>query len=211
MKAHRLRATCLLVVCLPLVGCAAPWSEPASSGRSISVNGNAALQWGDGQYGVVLAHGASFDAASWEAQATAIAAQGATVVAVEDIGPDALEDAVLHLQAGGIDEVALVGGSAGSDAILQLATTNPTLPDQLVLLSPNQVVDGLGEEPKLFIASRGDPVADVSARLAESAPGEENELMLLSGSDHSQGIFDGPHGEEVLDAVLRRLRQFDGR
>jgi hypothetical protein len=36
---------------------------------------------------VVPAHGATRDAASWQEQATAMAEQGATVVAVEDISP----------------------------------------------------------------------------------------------------------------------------
>ncbi|EKT78411.1 hypothetical protein WSS_A32830 [Rhodococcus opacus M213] len=56
-------------------------------GTTIEIGGGGALQWDNGEYGVVLAHGAVFDAATWEDQATAIADQGATVVAVEDIAP----------------------------------------------------------------------------------------------------------------------------
>lgn len=37
----------------------------------------------------LLAHGAAFDAASWQDQATAIVAEGFTVVAVEDISAHA--------------------------------------------------------------------------------------------------------------------------
>lgn len=75
-------------------------SSPAgdSSGQTISVAGSPALRWGEGDYGVVLAHGAAFDAASWEEQAVAIADQGATVVAVEDIDSDAIRAAVELLQ-----------------------------------------------------------------------------------------------------------------
>lgn len=180
----------------------------ASSGSRITINGNEALTWGDGQYGVVLAHGAAFDAASWEEQASAIAAQGATVIAVEDISTAGIQDAVTQLNDDGIDDVALVGGSAGADAILDLSSQQPDLPDQLILLSPNATVDGLGEEPKLFIASEDEPLVDVSTELADSAPGEENEAKILPGSAHAQNIFDTDQAQPVLDLILERLSRF---
>jgi hypothetical protein len=66
---------------------------------------------GDGAYGAVLAHGASRDAASWEEQATVMAEQGATVVAVEDISPEAIGDAVRQLQEDEIVDVAVVAAA----------------------------------------------------------------------------------------------------
>lgn len=179
-----------------------------STGAPITINGNDALTWGDGPYGVVLAHGAAFDAASWQPQATLIAEQGATVIAVENISPEAIRDAVEQLQGEGMDDVALIGGSAGADAILDLASQDPDLPDQLILLSPNSTVEGLGEQPKLFIASEDEPVADVSVELAESAPGEENEAQILPGSAHAQNIFDTDQAESVVTAILERLARF---
>ncbi|CAN5414967.1 hypothetical protein BH23ACT6_BH23ACT6_16580 [soil metagenome] len=133
---------------------------------------------------------------------------GATVVAVEDISPEGINDAVTYLQDSGIDDVALVGGSAGADGILDLASDQPDLPDQLILLSPNSPVEGLGEEPKLFIASEDEPVADVSTELAENSPGSDNEATLLPGSAHAQNIFDTDQAEPVLDAMLERLTEF---
>lgn len=183
-------------------------SSGDSTGDPITINGNEALTWGDGPYGVVLAHGAAFDAASWEAQATVIAEQGATVIAVESITPEAIRDALEQLQGDGIDDVALMGGSAGADAILDLVSDDPDLPDQLILLSPNATVEGLGEEPKLFIASEDESVADVSTQLAESAPGGENEAMILPGSAHAQNIFDTDQAESVVTAILERLERF---
>ncbi len=199
-----------LVLAFAATGCGSDGS-PASGGdtsaREIEVGGSAALQWGDGDYGVVLAHGAAYDAASWEEQATAIADQGATVVAVEDIATESIQAAVEWLKEDGHEDVALVGGSAGSDAILQLASAQPELPDQLVLLSPNSVVDGLGEEPKLFIASEDEPVAEVSQQLADAGPGDDNEVIMLPGSDHAQGIFDGENADAAMEAILERLDQ----
>ncbi len=196
-----LRAATALIL-LSLAACG-----PATSGTEIDVGGSTAVTWGEGAYGVVLAHGASRDAASWEEQATAMAEQGATVVAVEDISPEAIGEAVRHMQEDGIEEVALVGGSAGADAILQLAVAEPDLPDQLILLSPNSVVDGLGDEPKLFIASEEEPVADVSQRLGDSAPGQDNQVVLLPGSAHAQGIFESDEGERVTTLILQRLAE----
>lgn len=202
------------VVVLALVSCGGSpqttnsTSGGGSSGKSISVAGAPALRWGEGDYGVVLAHGAAFDAASWERQAVAIADQGASVIAVEDIDPDAIRDAVEQLQAEGVADVALVGASAGADAILDLASQDPELADQLILLSPNATVEGLGDEPKLFVASKDEPVAHVSMELAASSPGEENEVTILPGSAHAQNIFATDQAGPVLDAMLQRLKRF---
>lgn len=193
----------VLVATLGLATVVACGDEEPTSSTAASNDG--ALTWGDGDYGVVLAHGAAFDAASWEDQATAIAEQGATVVAVEDISPEAIAAAVQDLQDDGHPNVALVGGSAGADAILSLAAEQPDLPDQLVLLSPNTVVEGLGDEPKLFIASEDEPGADIPQRLLDVAPGDDNEMLLVPGSAHAQNVFDTDQGDMVLDAMLERL------
>ncbi|MDI9979061.1 alpha/beta hydrolase [Rhodococcus sp. IEGM 1307] len=206
MKALLALLSLLLAV---VVGCSGDDSTPSAgsdtSATEIEVGGGDALQWGDGEYGVVLAHGAVFDAASWEDQASAIANQGATVIAVEDITPESIAATVASLIDNGHPDVALVGGSAGADAILQLASQQPDLPDQLVLLSPNRVVDGLGSEPKLFIASEDEPVAGVSQQLADDSPGADNKVILLPGSAHGQNIFDGENADAAMDAILQRL------
>ncbi len=206
MKALLALLSLLLAV---VVGCSGDDSTPSAgsdtSATKIEVGGGDALQWGDGEYGVVLAHGAVFDAASWEDQASAIANQGATVIAVEDITPESIAATVASLIDNGHPDVALVGGSAGADAILQLASQQPDLPDQLVLLSPNRVVDGLGSEPKLFIASEDEPVAGVSQQLADDSPGADNKVILLPGSAHGQNIFDGENADAAMDAILQRL------
>ena len=202
------------VLVLALASCggspetASTGSTGDSAGQTISVAGAPASRWGQGDYGVVLAHGAAFDAASWEKQAVAIADQGASVIAVENIDPDAIRDAIELLQGEGVADVALVGASAGADAILDLASQDPGLADQLILLSPNATVEGLGDEPKLFVASKDEPVAHVSTELAGSSPGEENALMILPGSAHAQNIFATDQAAPVLDAILQRLKRF---
>jgi hypothetical protein len=74
-----------------------------------------------------------------------------------------------------------------------------------VLLSPNRVVDGLGSEPKLYIASEDEPVAGVSEQLADGSPGADNKVILLPGSAHGQNIFNSENADAALDAILQRL------
>lgn len=156
----------------------------------------------------MLAHGAAFDAASWEDQAVLIAERDATVVAVEDISPAGIAAAVDHLRDRGVRDVALVGGSAGADAILQLASEQPDLPDQLVLLSPNGLRPGLGDEPKLFIASEEDPLVDIARELAETSPGSDNEVLIVPGSAHAQHVFATDQATQVTQVILDRLSRF---
>ena len=210
---HRIAAVVALVV---LTACSAATddgpadtadtdgSAPSGATRG-DVGGNDALRWGDGDRAVVLAHGAAFDAASWAGQATLIAEAGFTVVAVEDIAPDAIGATVDALRDEGIEDVTLLGGSAGADGILRLAADRPDLPSALILLSPNTVVEGLGTEPKLFVASEDEGVADVSSELARTSPGPDNEAVLLPGSAHAQNIFDTDRKDEVEQLILDRL------
>ena len=180
-----------------------------TAGERIDTDVGEALLWGDGDSGVVLAHGAAFDAESWTDQATQIAAEGTTVVAVEDISPEGIEAAVTYLKdERGIAGVALIGASAGADGILDLVSQQPDLPDQLIVLSPNSVVDGLGVSPKLFIASEDEPVADVSTEMADTAEGDDNEAIILPGSAHAQNIFDTDQAEPTMTAILDRLNEF---
>lgn len=219
VPSRRIRLLALPAVALLVAGCggdAGPGSDDstgsAAAGERVDVPGaGEAIIWGEGDYGVVLAHGAAFDAASWSAEAEEIAAAGNVVIAVEDTAPESIAAAAEYLMdEAGAGEVALIGGSAGADAILAGASADPGSADQLILLSANSAVEGLGPEPKLFIASEGEGVADVSTELAESSPGADNEALILSGSAHAQAIFEGDEGEIALDAILERLEEFAG-
>ncbi|WP_299055333.1 hypothetical protein [uncultured Nocardioides sp.] len=152
----------------------------------------------------MLAHGASYDAASWEAQAEVLAADGATVVATDEITPAALADAVTWAREQGADEVALVGASAGADAVLDLCAEDAGCADRLVLLSPNAVVPDPVEPPTLFVASEDEAVADVAPALAGTAA--DGDLLVVPGDAHAQGLFDTPDGAQVLEAVRDHLQ-----
>jgi pimeloyl-ACP methyl ester carboxylesterase len=224
LSARRGRVVTLLLAALALlvvIGCggdeggsAGGEGEAASAGSGgteVEVDGAGALVWGDGDYGVVLAHGASFDAASWEPLAQRIADQGSVALAVEDISPESILAAADYLrQEVGVEGVALLGGSAGADGILDAVSGQPEASDQLILLSPNSEVEGLGPQPKLLVASEGESVADVSRNLAASAAGDQNVAMILPGDAHAQNIFDTGQGEALTEAILERLERFSG-
>ena len=175
----------------------------------IDVGGTRAFLWGEGNYGVVMAHGASYDAASWENLAQQIAREGIVALAVEDTSPHSLLAAAGYLKGErGIRAVAFLGASAGGSAVLQAAKNSPDVPDQLILLSAVGDVSGLGEEPKLFVASEGEGrLAEEVRQMAEEAPGDRNEALVLPGDAHAQAIFTTDQGERLTQAVLERLEE----
>src|SRR5919199_6971971 len=56
--------------------------ESSTSGKRITVGETEAIVWGEGDRGVVLAHGASYNAASWEPQGQTLGDNDAVAVAV---------------------------------------------------------------------------------------------------------------------------------
>ncbi len=183
-----------------------------ATGERIVIAGDEALVWGDGPDGIVLAHGSAFDASSWEAQAAPMAELGFTVVAVENTSTSALESAISYLRTDlDSERITLIGGSSGADSILSLLSERPGLSDSLILLSPNQTVDGLDSQPKLFIASEDEPLADVSTQLADTSPGDDNVALILPGRAHAQNIFDSDQADIATEAILERLSQLATR
>jgi pimeloyl-ACP methyl ester carboxylesterase len=184
-------------------------SSAQPSKERIEVGGTSAFLWGEGNYGVVMAHGASYDAASWEDQAQRIAQEGMLALAVEDTNPQNLLATAEYLKGErGIRGVAFLGASAGGSAVLQAASNSPNIPDQLILLSAVGDVSVLGEEPKLFVASEGEGrLAEEVRRMAEEAPGDQNEVLILPGDAHAQAIFKTDQGERLMQAILERLEE----
>jgi len=182
---------------------------PMSSGTATAVtldDGSDALTWGSGPYGLVLAHGAIYDAESWDPQARVFAEHGMTVVAVERIDVSAVRAAIRYLTGErGTERVALLGASAGAAAVLAVGRDDPALVDQLIVLSGSGDVSALGDFPKLFAASEGEAAAREAERMAAAAPGSWNVLYLAPGSAHAQAIFGSEGGGELLDALVARL------
>ena len=88
----------------------------------------------------------------------------------------------------------------------------------MILLSGTGEVSGLGAYPKastctkgiitcpkLFVASEGEVLAPEVSRMAEEAPGERKEVLILSGDAHAQAIFETSQGERLMRAILKTL------
>ena len=210
MRPMRSPARFALVLTLALGACSAsPSASAGAPAMAISLsNGSAALVWGTGPYGLVLVHGAAYDAASWGPQADAFAARGMTVLAVEAADAESVVAAIHALQDDrGIARVAVLAASAGSAAALSVGREHPDLVDQLLLLSGSGEVSSLGDFPKLFAASEGEAAVSEAERMASEAPGDWNALYLAPGSAHAQAIFSSEGGSALLDALVARLEE----
>jgi pimeloyl-ACP methyl ester carboxylesterase len=205
----------LLAVVLLVAGCGASGGsaggEPESdtSGWWVSVGDTWAIVWGEGGRGVVLAHGAAYDAASWDAQGQALEENGIVALAVEDVSPGSLRFAVDYLKEEyDVEGVALIGASAGAGPVLQVAEEDPEEISQIMLLSGIGDVSGLGEYPKLFVASEGEEISARVRQMAEEAPGDRNEALILPGSAHAQAIFRTEEGDRLTQTILERIEEY---
>jgi pimeloyl-ACP methyl ester carboxylesterase len=199
-----------------VAGCGAPGGsagggepESATSGEEVSVGDTEAIVWGEGDRGVVLAHGAAYDATSWEPQGRTLEENGVVALAVEDTAPRNVRSAIDYLkEERGVESVALIGASAGTRPVLQVAQESPKEVNQIILLSGIGDVSGLGEYPKLFAASEGEGIAEQVRRMADEAPGDRNEALILSGDAHAQAIFQTEEGARLMQAILERIEEY---
>lgn len=182
-------------------------SGAADSGESVEVAGGEALVWGEGDRGAVLAHGAAYDAASWREQAERLAENGVAALAVEDTSAQSIAEATGYLkEERGVRDVTLIGASAGTSGVLGAAEEDPGLADGVILLSGTGDVSGLGEYPKLFVASEGEGLAGEVRDMAEEAPGSRNDALILQGDAHAQAIFETDQGDKLMRVILERLK-----
>jgi pimeloyl-ACP methyl ester carboxylesterase len=184
--------------------------------------------YGDGDRGVVLAHGARFNKESWEAQARTLASAGFLVLALDfrgygkSTGPGQADPmsaplhfdvlaAVRYLRRVGAHSVSVIGASMGGGAAGDASiASNPGEIARVVFLgaSPNGPADKL-KSASLFIVARDDAGAD-GPRLPriraqyERAP-EPKELIVLDGSAHAQFLFQTPQSERVMREMIRFL------
>jgi len=181
--------------------------------------------YGAGGRGVVLAHGARFDKASWGKQAEVLAKAGFGILAIDFRGygqsrggdqsapgsGEKYEDilaAVRYLRENGAKTVSVIGASMGGGAAANAAIhARPGEIDRLVLLAPVPVA-----EPerltgsKLFVVSRGDALAAKVQGQFEKAP-QPKELLILDGSAHAQFLFETDQGERLMKKILEFLSE----
>jgi alpha-beta hydrolase superfamily lysophospholipase len=183
--------------------------------------------YGNGNRGVVLAHGGRFNKESWAEQARTLAQAGFRVVAIDfrgygqSHGPgqsdlysaplylDVLA-AVRYLRSSGATSVSIVGASIGGGAAAAAAAADPAEIDRLVLLAalPDVPPDKLRVR-KLFIVARND-TSEAGRRLPgirayyDKVP-EPKELIVLDGSAHAQFLFQTGERDRVMREILKFL------
>lgn len=184
--------------------------------------------YGQGEHGVVLAHGGRFTKESWHDQAVALAAAGFQVLAIdfrgfgcskgpgqEDFDNAPFEKdmlaAVRTLKAHGATTVSVVGGSFGGaaagDASIKAARGEI---DRIVFLgaAPNLPAEGL-KSRTLFIVARDDHNGDgprlpgIQAQY-DKAP-QPKQLIVLDGSAHAQFLFQTDQSARVMHEIVRFL------
>jgi len=179
--------------------------------------------FGSGPTGVVLAHMRIADQTSWFPFATELADTGKFTVLTfdfrgfgESVGDkdfdlltDDLEAAVRYMRdVLGVRKVFVIGASTGGTAALIVAARTPLAgvvtisaeADFLALdaLEPARRVTA----PKLFIASEGDVPAARSLAMLVDAAAEPKDQRVYDGDAHGTAIFDGPHAQELSQALL---------
>jgi dienelactone hydrolase len=190
--------------------------------------------YGQGERGVVLAHGGPFNKESWAQQAPVLVKAGFRVVAIDFRGRgrsrggtrasslssssdegyrfDVLA-AVRYLRSKGAKSVSVVGASFGADAAAEAAVAEPGEIDRLVLLAGGEVDrPELIKGRKLFVVARGDlgpgdkPRLPTIRSVYEKAPGPK-ELVVLEGSAHAQFICQTDQGGRLMREILRFLEE----
>ncbi len=206
-----------LALMVVLVGCSAPVSgtptaQPSPVATVTMLGGLSALRWGDGPYGVVLLHDADHDAAAWAMLAHALAADGMTVLAPQATNSKALRTAIQALRSArqdqpspAIERVAVIAAGDAIGAVFALAASDPTVIDQVILVSPESDARWTAEFPKLFVAATDSAQAPVARRAEGSATGQWNALLIVEGGGMGQALFEGAAGGELVTAVVRRL------
>ena len=184
--------------------------------------------YGNGERGVVLAHGGQFTKESWQPQAQRLASAGFRVLAFDfrgfgkSYGPgdsdmftapmhlDVLAG-VRYLRRNGAKTVSVIGGSFGGGAAADASIASPPGEiDRLILLA----AEGNGpaeriKSPLLVIVARDD-ANDDGPRLPrirawfDKAP-EPKQLVVLDGSAHAQFLFQTEQGDRVMKEIVRFL------
>jgi pimeloyl-ACP methyl ester carboxylesterase len=223
---YTVRMFIAVIVALLLAGGAAAQrtvSFPTEDGGSVYAD-----VYGEGDSGIVLAHGGRFNKESWAQQARTLALAGFRVLALDfrgygksrgpgDSDPmsaplhlDVLA-AVRYLRKTGAKSVSVVGGSMGAGAAGDASiASRPGEIARLVLLggSPNGPAEKL-KSATLFIVARDDSSGD-GPRLPriqqqyDKAP-QPKALIILEGSAHAQYLFQTNQGERVMREILRFL------
>ena len=188
----------------------------------------AADLYGQGDRGVVLAHGGRFTKESWRPQAEELVRSGYRVLAFDFRGfgkshgpgdadmfaaPMHLDvlGAVRYLRRNGSKSVAVIGGSFGGSAAADaLIAAKPGEIDRLVLLAADGNMPAEKINVPLLEIVAQDDTNDEGPRLPHirdwfNKVPQPKELIVLKGSAHAQFLFQTDQSDRVMEAILKFL------
>lgn len=180
---------------------------PSTAGDEVT-----ATAWGEGDCAAVFLHGVSYGRDDWAPQATAVAANGHTALALalnhddRESNVEATVGAVEYLQSErDVERVVLVGASAGANAVVKTDANTDVDVAGSFILAPGRAAN-LGAElsgRKFFAVGEGDSerFVETTKQLHGDAPGPK-ELVLLDSTEHAQGIFATDAGERLQSLIV---------
>ena len=211
--------TVLLALALAPSGCGTTAPPEGSVRTTITTPSGIdldAIELGDGPKVVVLSHGATGTKEDFYPVADAFASDGWRVIAYDAPGvgestgtngrdrEEALTAVVDHARETGARQIVLLGGSMGAG--LSLAMAAPLRADAVVSLSaPATAYDALDaarampDDIAVFVTAAEDnePYASEAREIADAAGVE---AMVVSGSGHGSGVFNG-HPELLAQVI----------
>lgn len=159
---------------------------------------NGTLWDGGGDIGVIFSHGAAYDADSWEDQGGELEDNGMVAFATEDTAPEELASAADMLEDDyDVDEVALVGASAGGASGIDAITDGDYDFDKAAFLSPGGDATTIDDIPVLVIYSEEEGYEELEDASVET--------LSIPGSAHAQEMFDEEEGDKVMDKLIEFL------
>ena len=184
--------------------------------------------YGAGDVGVILAHQYNGDQTGWTDFAMVLAAHGYQALTFDFRGfPESgmiihVPDSEIDLKAAyefmqpRVKRLFIAGASMGSDAAILLAAQYPVA--GLILLSTPVEFGGVNvydadakvKAPMLFVEATDDPfVAGQSQMLFQHATAPKS-LKIYSGHEHGTEMFQGSHGVELRNLMLRFIADHSG-
>src|SRR5699024_1830085 len=143
--------------------------------------------WGeDGDIGVILSHGAVYDADSRKEQGEQLAEEGMVAFAVEDTDPETLIAAANMLEESGVEKIVIIGASAGGGTPIEAVNKAEIDFDRTVLLSPGGDATSIANIRVLAIYSEEEGFEE----LEEAAETNDNlETISITVSVNAQELF----------------------
>jgi len=156
---------------------------------------------------VILAHQWGAPKESWYFFSKILQKQNIPSVVLYDSGTDDVLGAVGYLKGKGYKDILLVGASIGGGAIMRAISTAPDPAiSKIILLAPGAGPAVKAPDIKKLVIVAKQDFYKKFAYDAFSESVQPKQLKEYSGTEHAQGLFKGPHREDLISTLLKFLR-----